>query len=532
MKNREWDAIVLGADPNGLVCAAYLARAGRKVLVLESRPEVGGAAATVEFAPGFRADMGAAGPVVLDGRIAHELRAGLRGLEVLRPDPPVLALGEPGTALPLPARPDVAAAEIARFSVKDAARWPAFCEQVHVFSEFLRVMYASPAPEIPVRRVQAAWDLLPIGLRWLGLGAKARVELLRVLPMSIDEFLAEWFESDLLRGALAAHGVSGMAVGPRAAGTTFRYLHRLVGQPYGAAAPHTVVRGGASVIWAGLADLIRGHGGEVRTSTAVGQVIVRGGRALGVALVDGREVHANTVVCSADARRVFLEWTHAGELDPGFLRAVGTIRYRGNLARMWFALDGPVHLRGNASPNSLAGGLTLAPTIDHVERTADDAKYGRVSIRPWLAATMPSLSDPQRAPQGKHVLEVSVQAAPYRLAEGEWDAKRADALSDAVQQQLGEFLEGIDRVVARGVITPRDLAEKYGLAEGHPDQGEMTLDQILFQRPVAGWSNARTPIHGLYLCGAAIHPGGGIHGRPGRLAARRVLRDYRLPRSR
>ncbi|MEX0787557.1 MAG: hypothetical protein WD040_02040, partial [Anaerolineales bacterium] len=194
--------------------------------------------------------------------------------------------------------------------------------------------------------------------------------------------------------------------------------------------------------------------------------------------------------------------------------------------------DGPVQLHGKASSNSMAGGLTLAPTLDHVERTADDAKYGRVSLRPWLAVSLPSLSDPQRAPQGKHVLEVSVQAAPYRLAEGEWDAKRADALADAVQRQLGECLEGMDRVVARGVVTPRDLAETYGLAEGHPDQGEMTLDQILFQRPVAGWSNARTPIRGLYLCGASIHPGGGIHGRPGRLSARRVLRDFRLPRSR
>jgi phytoene dehydrogenase-like protein len=509
-----------------------LARAGRKVLVLDPMPEVGGAAGTVEFAPGFRADLGAAGPVVLDGGIAKELADGMRGLEVLRPDPPLLALGEPGTALPLHVRPDMAAAEIARFSVKDAARWPAFCEQIHLFSEFLRAMYAAPAPEIPVRRAQAAWDLLPMGLRWLGLGARARVELLRVLPMSMDEFLAEWFESDLLRGSLAAQGVSGMAVGPRAAGTTFRFLHRLVGQPHGAAAPHTVVRGGAGVIWAGLAGLIRGHGGEVRTSAEVIQIIVRGGRAHGVALADGQEVHASSVVCSADARRVFLKWIDAGELDPGFLRAVGTIRYRGTLARMWFALDGPVQLRGKASTQSLAGGLTLAPTIDHVERTADDAKYGRISTRPWLAASLPTLTDPQRAPPGKHVLEVSVQAAPYHLAEGEWDAKRADALADAVQRELGECLEGMDRVVARGVITPRDLSETYGLAEGHPDQGEMTLDQILFQRPVPGWSNARTPIRDLYLCGAAIHPGGGIHGRPGRLAARRVLRDDRLPRSR
>jgi phytoene dehydrogenase-like protein len=527
-----FDAAVIGAGPNGLVSAAHLAKAGLRVAVLERGESLGGAAATFEMHPGFQADVGAAGPVAI-AALERDLSAALAGVEILHPDPPLVALGRAGEMLPLFADPGRAAEAIARFSKRDSARWPEFCRRVSRFARFLRSAYEVPAPSLPARRPAEWLGLLPLGLRWLGLGGKDRVELLRALPMSIDEYLAESFESELLRAALASQGVAGMSLGPMASGTTFRFLHRLVDAPPGAAAPHAVVRGGAGRLWQALAEYVLQRGGVVRTSADVVQVIVREGRTAGLALASGEEIAARAVLSGVDPRRTFLDLVDSGELDPDFVRAVRAIRFRGALARVFFALEAAPRLRAaGGGANLMQGGLTFAPDIEYLERAADDAKYGRVSRAPWWQATLPTSVDPGRAPQGMHVLEVAVQYAPYRLAEGEWDEARAEALADQVQTQLGEAVEGMDRTVGRRVLGPRDLESQFGLSEGNPDQGEMTLDQILFLRPIPGWAHSATPVPGLYLCGAAAHPGGGLHGRPGRLAARRVIRDLRNARSR
>lgn len=527
-----FDAAIVGAGPNGLVSAAYLAKAGLRVAVLERGEGLGGGATTIEFHPGFRADVGAAGPVGIAPAIARDLSQALAGLEVFHPDPPLVALAGAGKVLPLFADPVRAAQAIARFSKHDSAQWPDFCRRVSRFARFLRSAYAVAAPSLPVRRPAEGLGLLPLGLRWLALGRKDRVELLRALPMSIDEYLAEWFESDVVRGGLASQGVSGMALGPMASGTTFRFLHRLVEAPAGAAALHTVVRGGAGRVWQSLAEYVRHRGGVVRTSAEAAQVIVRGGRATGLALASGEEITARAVLSGVDARRTFLDLVDAGELDPDFLRSVRAIRFRGALARIFFALEAMPRLRAPDGADLIQGGLVFAPSIEHLERAADDAKYGRISHAPWWQATLPTSVDPGRAPQGRHVLEVTVQYAPYRLADGEWDEARSELLADQVQKLVGEVIEGVDRTIGRRVLSPRDLEAQFAFSEGNPDQGEMTLDQILFLRPVPGWAHSATPVPGLYLCGAAAHPGGGLHGRPGRLAARRVIHDLRDSRSR
>jgi phytoene dehydrogenase-like protein len=349
--------------------------------------------------------------------------------------------------------------------------------------------------------------------------------------MAIEEFLGEWFESDVVKGALASQGVHGTSLGPMASGTTFRYLHRLVGMPAGMTVASSYVVGGAQLLWKQLADCVTKRGGLVWTSKQVVKVIVRGGRAVGVGLASGEELLARAVLSAADARRTFLELVDAGDLDPEFQRAVGSIKYRGAQARVLFALDSLRGLQVGDAADTRQGGLLFAPSIEYLERAADDAKYGRVSARPWFQATIASLAIPSLAPQGKHVLEVSVQYAPHRLADGDWDAPTTEALGDKVQSMLTES-RGMVAPLARYVVTPLELEHRFGFPEGNPDQGEMTLDQILFLRPVPGWANSLTPVPGLYLCGAASHPGGGVNGRPGRLAARRVLTDLRRQRSR
>lgn len=527
-----FDAVVIGAGPNGLVSAAYLARAGLRVAVVERRPGVGGAAATFEVHPGFQADVGAGGPVDLSPAIRRDLAPALAGVEIFHPDPPLVALGRGGETLPLFAHPGRAAQEIARYSKRDSDRWPEFCRRVSRFARFLGAAYAVPAPSLPARRPGEVLGLLPLGLRWLGLGRKDRVELLRALPMSIDEFLDEWFESELIRSALASQGVLGMAHGPMASGTTFRFLHRLVDSPSGFVVAHPLVRGGAGRAWQALADYVQGQGGQVRTSAEVVHVIVRRGRAMGVALASGEEIAASAVLSGLDARRTFLELVDAGEVDPDFLGAVRAIRFRGALARVFFALDGPPRLRAAAAPDLIQAGLTFAPGIEYLERAADDAKYGLVSRAPWWRAVVPTIVDPERAPQGKHVLEATVQYVPYRRGGTKGMGAAAQELADRVQGLLGQAIEGMERTIGRRAFGPHELEAEFGLTEGNPDQGEMTLDQILFLRPVPGWAQSATPIPGLYLCGAAAHPGGGLPGRPGRLAAQRVIRDFRRLRSR
>ncbi|MGH2607139.1 MAG: phytoene desaturase family protein, partial [Anaerolineales bacterium] len=316
-----FDVAVIGAGPNSLVSAAYLAKAGLRVAVLERGENLGGAAATFEVHPGFYADVGAAGPVAI-AALGHDLSEAIAGVEILHPDPPLVGLGRAGETLPLFADPGRAAQAIARFSPRDSARWPEFLRRVSRFAQFLRSAYEVPAPSLPARRLAEGLGLLPLGLRWLGLGRKDRVELLRALPMSIDEYLAESFESDLLRAVLASQGIAGMSLGPMASGTMFRFLHRLVEAPAGAAGPHAVVRGGAGRLWRALAEYVLHRGGVVRTSADVVQVIVREGRAVGLALASGEEIPARAVLSGVDPRRTFLELVDAGELDPDFVRAV------------------------------------------------------------------------------------------------------------------------------------------------------------------------------------------------------------------
>jgi phytoene dehydrogenase-like protein len=470
------DALVVGAGVNGLAAAHYLARAGRRVLVLERASEV-------EAAP----DEGWIPPDVV-----RDLGLARHGLSVTHADPWVVA-ANPG-APPLELYRDLARSveSIRRLSPADAARWPEFCARMHRVAGVLERLYAAAPPDLPGAGLK---DLIRLGRLGLGIRRQGRdsvVDLLRTPPMSIAQVLDEWFETAALKGALAAAGVAHLCLGPRSGGTAFAFLHHHVGAPPG------VFRQPVSNVGAVLAGL---PGIELRRGAEVVRVTVNDGRVTGVVLASGEAVTATTVVSSADPRRTLLSMVDPAWLDPGVIDAVRHVKCRGVVAR--------VTLGAERRPPFES--LSVAPTMDYLERAYDDAKYGRPSGRPGIEA---------RWVNGSVVARV--QYAPYRLAEGAWDGARRQALGDLTARTLAEHLPGLGGLPVREVLAPPDLEARYGVTEGHLYHGELTLDQALFMRPVPGWSRYRTPIEGLYLCGPGTHPGGGILGGPGRNAAREI----------
>jgi phytoene dehydrogenase-like protein len=521
------ELIVIGGGVNGLVTAAYLAKAGARVLVLESRDAPGGLAGTEESIPGFRCDVAGHDLGWLLPDIAKDLGLGRAGLELVVPEATVFTPLADGRALTLWTDPARTAEEIGRFSPEDSRRWPAFTAQLARFARVLERLYAVTPPRIPDVGPRDLAVLLGLGRRLRALGRRDMMEFLRVAPMSVGEWLDDWFATDVLKAAVGAGGVVNILQGPFSAGTAFGLLHHQVGRPPGAVRAAHLVAGGAGALGRALADAARGFGAEIRTSARVREIVVRDGRAIGVALETGEHLAARLVVSSLDPRRTLTRLVAAEHLDPEFVRAVGNIRFRGATAVVHLALS-ELPRFGSAPAGALRGTISVAPSLDYLERAYDDAKYGRVSQRPSLEARIPTLLDPSLAPAGRHLMTVRMQYAPYHRRDRAWDAAARDQLADLVIATLSEVAPNLPvAVLARHVVSPRDLEERFGLSEGHLYHGELALDQILFMRPVAGWARYRTPVAGLYLCGAGTHPGGGLAGAPGRNAAHEVLREPR-----
>jgi phytoene dehydrogenase-like protein len=517
-----YDAIVVGAGHNGLVTAAYLAKAGKKVLVLERRPKVGGIAATEEIFSGFKYAICAH----LAGSFAAEITADLdlkkHGFEPLPLDPLLFAPSGAGRSLTIPRDSAKAGAEIGRHSQADGEKYPAFCKLAKHLSDFLRTLYAMRLPDKARPGSFNPAELLKIGWKFHRLGEKEMYGFLRILPMSSADLLNEWFESDLLKAALAGSGVLGSFVGPRQQGTAFNLLHHQIGASNGALRTGFFVRGGIGNLSEALAQAARQIGAEIRTEAEVERIVTRNGSATGIVLRNGDEINAAQIVSSADVKQTLLKLVEPTYLDPHFLLQIKNIRARGTVAKINLALDALPQFA--AGPAPLGGIIHIGPTLDYLERAADDAKYGRFSRQPFLEITIPSIADPSLAPTGKHVMSVWMQSAPYTLREGTWKEQR-DVLGDAVIDVIEEYAPGFkSSILHRQVLTPLDLEETYGLSGGHLYHAEMALDQIFFMRPVPGWSRYRTPIENLILCGSGTHPGGGITGLPGYYAAREILR--------
>ncbi len=524
-----FDAILVGAGHNGLTTAAYLAKAGLKVLVLERRHAVGGSVVTEEIFPGFKFDTCAHGGQ-LRPDIVRDLGLAQHGLEIVSAPPTLFAPQPDGRHLRLSQGVAQTVESIGQFSRADAKQWPAFVALLSKVAALLNEGYALTPPRVPNLSPAEMPALAQLGLKLRGLGKKDMVEAVRLLPMSVAELLDEWFESDALKGAVGAFGVHGVMQGPMSGGTAFVLLHHwaINGGPF-----RPAVRGGAGQIANALASAARAWGMEIRTGAEVAQITVRDGRAVGVALASGEEVAARLVISNADPRRTFVG-NHAGlplldpmELDPSFVRAVQNIRMRGASAKMNLALSGLPQFVGANDYSPLQGLIVISPGLKSLERAYDAAKYGGISPKPYLEIAIPSLTDPTLAPEGKHVMSIFAQYAPYHLKEGTWAEKR-EALGDCVIGTLSEHAPNLKSLITNSqILTPLDLEEQYGLTEGNIHHGETMLDQILFMRPVPGWAQYRTPIENLYLCGAGTHPGGGISGASGRNAARQILKDIR-----
>ncbi|HEY7554417.1 MAG TPA: NAD(P)/FAD-dependent oxidoreductase [Candidatus Binatia bacterium] len=526
MAKNNYDALIIGAGHNGLTTAAYLAKAGKKVLVLERRHVLGGAAVTEEIHPGFKFSVCSYVVSLLRPEVIRELELPNYDLEIVPLD---------STFTPMPngdylfrcgdhAR---TRREIARHSPTDAEAYEEYGKLMVQLAMAVKPMLGLIPPQPISWSPRELLGLANVGRYFRGVEAKLLYDLTKLMTMSSADFLDEWFETEVLKATMSASGIIGTFMGPRSPGTAYVLLHHYMGELDGAFRSWGFARGGMGTISRVIADAARHYGAEIMTKTAVDQVLIKNGRAYGV-VSGGDEYLAKVVVSSVDPKRTFLKMIDAHHLDTGFLRHVNNFKIRGSSAKVNLALDAlPNFTAWPGEGPHLAGAISISPSIDYIERAYDDAKYGDFSRRPYMDIILPSMLDPGMAPPGKHVMSIFVQYAPYHLKAGAWPEKR-EALGNAVIDTLSEYAPNLkDIILFRQVVTPWDLEQEFGLTEGNIFQGELTLDQLFFLRPVPGWAQYRTPIRNLYMCGSCTHPGGGVMAASGRLAALEILKDGR-----
>ena len=529
MASAKPDIVIIGGGHNGLVAACYLAKAGLKTLVLERREVAGGCAVTEEFHPGFRSSTlaHAAGPLL--PHIFEELQLARHGLTFIRPEVRVLALNPDGPALAIYDDTGRTVQELEKVSARDARAYPEFRESFGRIGRVLAPLLTMSPPSMDKPTARELWGLGKLGHKFRGLDKRDAYRLLRYGPMAVADLAAEWFETEALRAAVAARGIYGALAGPWSAGTSAPLLLQAALDGH-TLAPSSFVKGGAGALASALAQAAISFGAEIRTGADVMNVRVADGRANSVVLQSGEEIPARAVVSNADPRRTFLKLVDPTDLDPNFLMKVRGYRSLGAAAKVNLALErlpsfGGVEASGAGA--MLSGRIHVGPSIDYLERAFDEAKYGDYSKRPYMDITIPTLTDPALAPEGRHVMSVYAQFAPYHLKEGDWTGRREE-FGDAVVNALAEYAPDLREVIVhRQVLTPLDLEQTYNLTGGHILHGEPSLDQFFTFRPVIGYAQYRTPIKGLYLCGAGTHPGGGLTGAPGANASREILKDFK-----
>jgi phytoene dehydrogenase-like protein len=515
--------VIIGGGHNGLVAAFYLAKAGFAPLVLERREIAGGSAVTEEIHPGFRcpALLHAAGPLL--PRIVQDLQLAKHGLETIRPGIHLTALHPSGHALRIYEDTQQTAAELAQVSPRDAKAYPEFEAAFQRLGRSIAPLLSMTPPDADDLKIGDYFNLGKLGMKFRGLDKKDAHRLLRWGPMPVADLASEWFETELLRAVVEVRGVFGMFAGPRSGGTSAGLLMQAaLGEP-------PMVRGGIGALTQAVAKAASGAGARIRTGADVVRIRVSGGKAAGVVLATGEEVTAGVVVSNADPRHTLLKLIEATDLNPGFLVKMQAYRAVGAIAKVNLALSGMPSFTAirNDGGSGLSGRIQIGHDTDYLERAFDAAKYGDFSAQPYMDITIPSVLDPSLAPKGSHVMSILVQYAPYSLRNSDWNSRR-DELGDAVVQTLVGYAPKIrDLIVRRQVLTPLDLEQTYGLSGGHVFHGEHALDQMFAFRPLLGWARYRTPIRGLYLCGAGTHPGGGITGAPGANASREVIKDLK-----
>jgi len=521
------DVVIIGGGHNGLVTAFYLAKAGYKPLVLERRPQTGGAAITEEFHPGFRCSILAhtAGPIRPD--IAGDMQLEKHGLKLITPDVAAVSLSPDGRGLTLFNDAKKSAQEIGKFSQKDAARYPEFQESLSRISRVIGEALALAPPNIDNPSRGDLWGMLQTGRSMRKLGKKDMYRLLRWGPMAVADLAAEYFETELLRALIAARGIFGTFLGPWSAGSSLVLLIRAAGDAHPAGSA-CFAEGGMGAITQAMASAAKQAGAEIRTGAEVIEVTVGNGVASGVVLSNGEEINAKAIVSNADPKRTLLKLVDPVHLSPDFVLKLQHYRMPGTVAKVNLALSGlPRFTALNGDGGALSGRIHIGPEIDYLERAFDESKYGDFSRHPYLEVTIPSVTDPSLAPPGQHVMSIYMQYAPFKLKNSDWEKQRVP-LGDTVVKTLAQYAPNLpELILTHQIITPQDLEDTYGLTGGHIFHGELALDQFFTMRPLLDWARYQTPIKNLYLCGSGTHPGAGLTGGSGANAAREILKHLK-----
>lgn len=522
-----YDAIVIGGGHNGLVNSAYLARAGLKVLVLERRHLVGGASVTEEVYPGFKFSVFSYVVSLLRPEIVRELNLPAHGLVILPLESTLSPLPD-GNRLYRDGDHYRTYREIARFSRRDADIYEDYSRSMHFMAKAVKYILGIVPPDPSSLRPHDLGELMRLVRHFLGLPGDQLYTLVRLMTMSSADFLGRWFESEPLLGTMSASGIIGTHLGPRSPGTAYVLLHHYMGEIDGVFRAWGFAKGGTGGIAEAISRSAQAFGGTVRTNAKVERVIVNQGHARGVVLDDGEEIPADLVVSSLDPRQTFLNLVDTDLLPDELVAAIQRFNIRGSSGKVNLALDAaPQFACWPEDGPHLRGAISISPSVDYIERAYDQSKYGEFSQEPYIDIVIPSMIDPSMAPPGKHVMSCFVQYAPYRLREGSWETQR-EAFGEAVIETLSHYIPNLkDILLHRQVLTPLDIEQTIGLTEGNIFQGELSLWQLFFLRPAAGYAEYRTPIRGYYQCGSGTHPGGGITGAPGRLAAIEILKDRR-----
>ena len=523
-----YDAIVVGAGHNGLTTAAYLARAGMKVLVVERRSQVGGAAYSDPREGGFTFTSCSYVCSLFRPEIIRDLQLGKHGLQIL-PFEGAVNLGRDRQYLGLFSDHDRTRREIARHSPRDAEAYDIFSADVLRQCRFIRPMLLESPPDPTIGRLQDVGDLARLGKRFAAMGEKAMYDTLRLWTSSSAAFLDRYFECDLLKGAMAGGSIIGTALGPYSPGTAYVLLHHLMGDVDGTIGAWGYARGGMGAISHALADAVREAGGEIRTDAEVVQFLTEGDDVTGVALASGEEIRARSVVSNLDPKRTYLNLMPREALPGEFRNSIDQFKIRGSSGKLNIALDrAPSFEAISHLPELEKGTVTIGPDVEYVERGYDDWKRGTWSKEPFLDISVPSFIDPTVAPAGKHMVTVFVQYVPPTLADGDWTSDKRDAFAETVLSTIEQYAPGFrDSIVDLETRTPHELEQEVGLTEGNIFHGELTLDQLLFNRPVPGYAQYRGPLGRFYMCGSSTHPGGGVMGAPGYNAAQEILKDFK-----